>query len=132
MLDFSVLLALIIALIFLSALLYISLGSRGVRLTRALAAVAELWLTVALFVAMSVLADRLLGQVPRGEVGNEIALRLAQVRAMPPSLQVLFIGGWALTFALLAHFMFALRRLQQGAVYTGPPPPEENDDVAHP
>lgn len=129
MLQPFVILALVITLTFLSALLYISLGARGVRHARAFGVIIELWLVAALFVAMSVLADRLLGPVPRAGVENEITVRLAQLRAMPASQQALLIGGWVLTLALLAHFIITMRTLQQGTIFTGPPSEEPEDDA---
>jgi hypothetical protein len=112
-----------VALLFVSLLLYIRLGSAGVPTGRVAAMLVELWLTFAAIVGLFAMASRTLGAVPRSTVPGEWGAGWAQVRALPPGQQVLLLVLLLAAVGLLGHLFWSmnhLTRADRDAVGDGP------------
>ncbi len=119
--DLVLLLILVsLALIYVSVLLAIRLGSLGVprRVVRQL--IIEVWLTFALIIGVMALARAQLGHIARApNLGQEMLLVFRRWNSLPAGPRLLLLGGLVLALILFAHLIWSLRSLPREASEEG-------------
>jgi hypothetical protein len=102
-----------LALLFVSALLYIRMGSLGVSRAVITRVLIELWGTFALVTVLFASMTRLVPPIRRGSVAEEVFDQFARVGGLPFLQQALLILGFAAAFALFVHLLWTLRSVQR-------------------
>ena len=104
-----VLLLTVLALGYVSLLLYYRLASQGWPMRRVYGVIAEVWLVFALIVGAFWLTTLLIPAAPAVSLAAEFAARLRVIGSLPLAQQALLIGLFVAALASLIHLLLSLR-----------------------
>lgn len=116
----------VIALTFISALLYISLRARHVATGNVVRVLVELWVAFALIIAIFDYISHVLGPAPSGSLADELLSRLAHWHVLLRTQQVTIVAGVLVALGLFVHVLTTIRALQSRPLTVQPTHEGEN------